>query len=469
MAQRRLELIEPDRDTQTEKIRAVLREKGDLDSIRVLDTAEREWAGTEWAGSHPMAALLRELTGQVTAAMAELGAPADRLASVWVTGTLEEDVSAQLLPFADGSGLVQVSDAILSLCGVYAQFIGMGMAGVSTRTRVGGMWQAWRAVRRGSLDHDPEFLTGLLRYYNIHQRLYGLAGKVGVRLSPAAQPLAAFVSMQAWLFVLGHEIAHHVLGHDSAPSAFLPGQHLPPCSADQQRELDADRLAYAALVRARHELGEGFGLGMVGALTAMFALHSTEQALFLRLGCTHPPAAERAAHLLDQLSQKEQQFAPVLAASLQVATDTSSAFGPGAPTFDWPAFLADPAIDSPHSAGYLGQLPILDAAQCQPPEHLVRILHDVDEEEGTDLGRAADRAFHGDAEEALLAWGVPAAAVSSLCDRTRPLTFHSLFDQLHTAIKENVSVPHKAKLAVAVSAATLVAPAISGEAHKERA
>jgi len=80
---------------------------------------------------------------------------------------------------------------------------------------------------------------------------------VGVRLAPAAQPLAAFVSMQAWLFVLGHEIAHHVLGHDSAASAFSPGEHLPACSADQQREVDADRLVHQALVCVQHKLGEG--------------------------------------------------------------------------------------------------------------------------------------------------------------------------------------------------------------------
>jgi hypothetical protein len=77
MAQRRLELLEPDRDTQTEKMRAVLREKGDLDSIRVLDTAEGEWAGTEWAGGHPMAALPRELTGQAAHNAEQLGRLAD--------------------------------------------------------------------------------------------------------------------------------------------------------------------------------------------------------------------------------------------------------------------------------------------------------------------------------------------------------------------------------------------------------
>jgi hypothetical protein len=132
------------------------------------------------------------------------------------------------------------------------------------------------------------------------------------------------------------------------------------------------------------------------------------------------------------------------------------------PAFDWRGFLANPAIDTPHNGEYLDQVAILDVAQCQSPEDLVRFFHRMDETEGTRLSPAAERAFRGNAEEALLAWGVPAGSVTTLCDRNLPLTFHSLYDKIRTASKADTSIPTKAELAVAIAGASLVAPAISG-------
>jgi len=303
----------------------------------------------------------------------------------------------------------------------------------------------------------------LLRYYNIHQRLYGLAGKVGLRVPPAAESFGHVVSMFAWQFVIGHEIAHHVLGHDSAPSAIAPDELLPPCSADQQRELDADRLAYDALVRAQaREVGAVPGLGVLGALTAMYAIHATEQALFVRRGWTHPPAEVRAGHLLARVGDQERNFARMMAGGLQGATDAGCAFRPGVPAYDWTGFFANPMIESPLGAEYLGNIPVFDVAQCHPRDHVVRVFRTIDETEGTDLSPGAARAVRGDAGGALIEWGVGPAAVTALLDRSRPLTFHSLLDSVRTACAEDDTVPAKAEPAVAIGAATLVAPLLAG-------
>jgi hypothetical protein len=454
MAQRKLEIIAPEREVQAEAIRAELLAKGDVDAVRRLDAAEADVVKAGWTGGHPMDALVENLTDQLTTAMRDLDASPERLASLCVTMVLQEDVSAQLVSFEDGSGMVQMSDAAMSLCSLYAQVVGSGLAGIGSRTRLGGMWQAFRAARKGRVDLDPELLTGLLRYYNIHQRLFGLAGKLGLQLAPAAEPMAALIGMQAWLFVLGHEMAHHVLGHELAPSGSSTA-----CSADRQRELDADQLAYAAVSRTK---GSQFGMGPLSALTAMFALHSTEQALFLRLGNTHPPAPVRAAHLLDRLSEKEQKFAAIVASDLQTATDASSSFGPNTPAFDWTTFLANPVIGSPHSSEYLSQIPVFDAAQCQSSDQFVRFFHRMDEDEGTNLAPTAERARRGDAEGALTAWGTPASVVATLCDMSSPLTFHTLFGSLRTTTKADTTIPARAEIAVAISAAMLVAPTISG-------
>ena len=155
----------------------------------------------------------------------------------------------------------------------------------------------------------------------------------------------------------------------------------------------------------------GFGLGAVGVLTAMFALHSTEQALFLRLGSTHPLAPVRAAHLVDQLSTKEQWFATVVASSLRVATDASSTFGPRCICVRLTGVL--------HESGHR------QSAQHRIP--------------GSDSildGHSAGR------------------ALATLCDRSRPLTRYSLFEQLRGAGKEDGAIPQIAKLAVAMGAAS---------------
>lgn len=464
MAQRQLEIIAPEREEQAREIRAELLAKGDIDALHRLDAAEADVVKAGWTGGHPMDALVGSLTDQLTPAMRDLGAAPERLASLCVTLVLQDDVSAQLVSFEDGSGMVQMSDAAMSLCSLYAQVIGSGLSGIGTRTRLGGMWRAFRAARQGRVNLDPELLTGLLRYYNIHQRLFGLAGKLGLRLTPAAEPMAALIGMQAWLFVLGHEMAHHVLGHEVGPHGSSTA-----CSADRQRELDADRLAYAAVSKSQGgEFGGVFGLGPLSALTAMFALHSTETALFLRLGNTHPPASVRAALLLDRLSDQEQKVAAIVAADLQTATDASSSFGPNTPVFDWTTFLANPVIGSPHSSEYLNRIPVFDAAQCQSSDQFVRFFHRMDEEEGTHLAPTAERARRGDAEGALTAWGVPAGVVTTLCDMSSPVTFHALFDSLRTAATANATVPARAEMAVAISAAMLVAPTISGTASGGR-
>lgn len=463
MAQRRMALIAPDRESQVEHIRARLVELGDDEGLNRVDAASAGWATTEWAASNPMTAVVSTLTEQVLAAMRDLGAPQERLATVCVTGTLQEEVSAQLVPFADGSGLVQVSDAIMSLCGVYAQFLGLGMAPIANGSRLRGMWRALKAARSGSLAHDPALLTGLLRYYNIHQRVYGLAGKVELRVPPAVEPLGHVVSLQAWQFVIGHEIAHHVLGHDSVPSALSPDELLPPCSSDHQRELDADRLAYAAIVRAQKlELGDLPSFAVLGALTAMYAIHVTEDALFVRRGCTHPPAEVRAARLLEQVTDEERNFAAVFASGLQIGTDASAAFRAGVPAYDWKGFFAHPMVESSHGADYLGTIPVLDLGQCQPRDHVVRAFAKIDETEGTNLSPGAARAASGDAGGALIEWGVRPTVVTTLLDRSRPLTFHTVLDAVRTACRADDTVPAKAVLAVAIGAATLLEPLLAG-------
>jgi hypothetical protein len=470
MAERRMLDLTPNRTVQAEEMRAKRGERGMVG----FDAAMAEWATTEWAVEHgdPITALLRQTAGELTGAMAELGSDPARLATVRVCALLREDVAAQMRPFADGSGLVMISDAILSLAGAYARYIGDAFAQIMVGGKIKGLWRAFRSALRGGLGAEPAMLTGQLRYYNVSQRVFGLAAKLVEDERPDAVPLTAMVQTLAVYFIVGHEIAHHALGHDSAPSGFSPGEHLPVCSADARRELDADLLAYQASVLAvRREaaasddadaakvVGGAPVMAALGALIAMMVVHSNEHALFVRRGTTHPPASARASLLLERLPASEQKFARLFLANLLAATEASSVFEPGATPFAWEWFARSPRLDIPHSDDYLRFIFTLDNGQCQSTATLVEWLANAGFDESSLVGRGARLAASGQAEAAFSAWGVPTEKAERMCDRTRALAFHTVVENLRSAFAE-ADVHADARLAVAVCGATISARAL---------
>jgi hypothetical protein len=426
-------------------MRKKLLELRDSEGTERLEAMLSEFGQTAGALLHqnPVNAMIATTTRNVKSAMADLGADAGRLATVYVGSALAEDVYAQMCPYPDGSGLVQVSDAILSLCTVYAAFTGDVFTAIASGSRPRRMWRTLRAARQGSLGGDPAVLTGLLRYYNVNQRVYGLSARLEQRVTDEAEGIAALISGHAARFVIGHEVAHHVLNHDSAPSSFSPGEYLPACSADQQRELDADLLAYRATVRAGERDFADLPAGprppvnvfpMLGALTAMLAIHLTEQAHFVRRGATHPPAAARAARLLGQLDPRERQFIDMFAHNLLAATRSSSTFDPSATPFDWEWFAAAPSISSAQPPTYLHQIWVLDTLQCQAVSRLVEILEQVSQDSNPLVGTGAHLAAEGSVEQALRTWGVAPDTAAHVCDRRTAVTFHAIVNDLRTSL-----------------------------------
>ncbi|KDN81197.1 hypothetical protein KCH_70080 [Kitasatospora cheerisanensis KCTC 2395] len=454
----------PDRQQQLASMREELDALGDARGRADLDGAMSGFLGSEWADHQdPVTALAEQLTDDLTSALAELGTAPAQLAGVVATFTLQDDASARLRPFADGSGLVMVSDAVLTAADVYAA----AAAGSLARLAEGGvlrrLWRAAGAHRRGAFARDPQVLTGLLRYYHVHQRVYGLSGKLGVRVGGDGGQIRTLLNVQAARFVFGHELAHHVLGHGRAVSGFSPDERLPVCSAAQQQELDADLLAHRASVRALErdlasvpQLAELAGLiAVLGSLTAMLALHSTERALFVRCGNTHPPAGDRAARLLARLSDRHQQFAAMLLGSLLPVTEQACAYRPDATPFDpaLPGRVRE--LETPHPAAYLAKIGALDTLLCRPTGWLVQVLADADPEGAPQLGTGARQAADGEAEQALLTWGLAPALAARTADPGQALTFHTLYSRLRTAMTA-AGMPTEQRLALPLAAARLV-------------
>lgn len=465
------ELLRPDRDLQLARMKDRMGELGAEEEMRQLDAVFSGWSQEAEAADydHPVSAVLGVLADRIKTAMADLGVPAERLADVRVGSTLQEDVSAQLQPFDDGSGLVLVSDSVLSLANVYSTYAGSALTSTVAGGRLKGLFRSFRAVLAGGLGEDPFVLTGLLRYYNLHQRVYGIAAKLGLREDPAGSDVAAAINLHATLFVLGHEIAHHALGHTSAPSAFSPGEHVPVCTADEQRELDADLLGYRATVRAfdleiagepaaATKLGaEGGAIhATLGALVAILVIHTTESALFVRRGCTHPPAAERAARLLGRVDKRIQQFANLFLGNMMTATKAASDFDGTTEPFDWERFFAEPRLETPLTKRYLNQIATLDRLQTMTTAKIVAGLARDEVDATGRTGQGARLAAGGDVRGALAAWGVPAEEIDFVCDERQALTFHTLVGFVCDALVAR-DIPKAMALPTATMAAKLVA------------
>ncbi|GAA2863832.1 hypothetical protein Acy02nite_72350 [Actinoplanes cyaneus] len=471
--------IRSDREDQLEEMIQRLTELDAADDLAQLDENTRGWRQSEWSARHdnPVDGLIAELIADVMAAMADLTDRPERLARVFVVTLKQESVAARLRQLADGSALVYFSDATLTLCQLYAGCAAEGLTGLYSGGRLRDLWRVAKSVRdHQRLGADPALLGGLLRYYLVNQRIYALAAKLSHRLTPSAEPLGVWLTAQAVTFVLGHEIAHHVLDHRPAASDSPPADDLSACPLSEQQEFEADLLGYRAAVHvgrrdvARMPAGAGVGADLpeigaaLGALIGMLAIHVTEQGLFIRRGRSHPPAPARAARLLDEFSDRVRRFAEPFQADLLRATRDAADFSASGRSFDPAWFHAQPQVSTPLPLQNLQNVSILDRFQCRTRADHAAVLVGIGEISPFSPAAGAHAGLAGDARGALLGWGVPEATTDELCAEHRALEFSTLVARLRVAFAAR-GVPEKALLAGSLAGAQLLAPLLSRGEH----
>ncbi|MEI5101851.1 hypothetical protein RB200_29235 [Streptomyces sp. PmtG] len=439
LADRKCELLQADRATALAEKRQRLRELGAHELLQQIDDLHVGWRQDPWykPGTDMSIGYVDMVSAELKTAMADLGVSAARLASVRVVTTLSEAVSAQMTPFSDGSGLIIVADGIFGMCSSYCQYLALCADQRSHATsRPTAFWRLLRDLRKGELFGYEDVLTALLRYHTTHQRAVSASTQLAVRLSPGGERYAWQLSHLAYRFVIGHEMAHHVLGHSSGPSAFAPDEHLPACSPDDRREQEADRLAFQATRRASEMQRHGpFGTvvmlerATMGALIAMMALHVAERALFVHRGCTHPPAATRTDWLLGQLKPGKQRSTRGLLRVPMEATEAAADVSEHARPFSWRALDPD-LVYSPMPRSHLEAISELDAMQCEPDAFHVAWLERHGTADTAWLGEGARLAAAGEPVAALRHWGVDEGTSRALCDPQRALTFFTLKEHI---------------------------------------
>ncbi|MFD3679445.1 hypothetical protein [Streptomyces sp. NPDC058613] len=437
LADRRRALLQADREAALAEKRRQLRELGAHDLLRQLDEDSTKPV------TDLSVAFVNMVSEDLRAAMADLGASAARLDSVRVVTTLDQAVSAQMTPFDDGSGLVIVADGIFGMCSSYCQYFALCADKRSHATsRPTAFWRLLRDLGKGELFGYEDVLTALLRYHTAHQRILAVSTQLGVRLSPGGERYAAQLSHLAYRFVIGHEMAHHVLGHSQGPSAFAPGEHFPACSSDDRRERDADRLAFQAIRRASDKQSRGrletmamLERATMAALMAMMALHVAERTLFIHRGCTHPPAAVRTGWLLEQLKPDKQLSTRRLLRVPMKATAAATDLSEHARPFSWQA-LNPELVYSPMPRSHLEAIGELDALQCETEAFHVAWLERHATADTAWLGEGARLAASGEPAPALRRWGVDEGTSRLLCNPQRALTFFTLKERIARSFTE---------------------------------
>ena len=439
LADRKRAMLRADREAVLEEKRRQLRDLGAHDLLRQVDdyaTSRRQDPRCE-PGTDLSAGFMDMVGEELRAAMADLGASAARLDSVRLVTTLDQAVSAQMTPFDDGSGLIIVADGIFGICSGYCQYLALCADQRShAASPPTAFWRLLRDLGKGEVFGYEDVLTALLRYHTTHQRALAVSTQLGVRLSPEGERYAWQLSHLAHRFVIGHEMAHHVLGHSHGPNAFAPGEHLPACSADDRRERDADRLAFRATRRASERQSHGRWEALVmleratmAALVAMMALHVAERTLFVHRGCTHPPAEVRTGWLLEQLTPGKQRSTRRLLRVPMQATEAATDLSEHARPFSWQALDPD-LVFSPMPPSHLEAIGEFDALQCETEAFHVAWLERHATADTAWLGEGARLAAAGEPASALRRWGVDEETSRALCDPRRALTFFTLKEHI---------------------------------------
>jgi hypothetical protein len=231
------------------------------------------------------------------------------------------------------------------------------------------------------------------------------------------------LTLSALQFVVAHEAAHFVLGHDESVYDSL---------VQVEHEFEADLLA---LEVARHTLPErewfGLPLPILGARLALMAVEATEIALFIRTPTTHPMTGARWARLSAASTKRDVKLATALTRGATAAVGRAQQISHTLRDEEWSAMLANPVISKrAHGAEYYRMIADLDRIAGVERARLVDALLDVRSKTGTDVLQPMLLIETEGIDAALKAYGMNERAVAQATDPTVGLSFFTFLNAL---------------------------------------
>lgn len=331
--------------------------------------------------------------------------------------------------FSDGSGLVRVGTGLNTLCEHLNSLNSVWLRGANSKfdqallqRKIEIDANAGRAIIDGTL----AACVAALRYYLIHQRVWGLSAKV-VPTEESSVPETASVGWYAFQFIVAHEVSHFRLNHASD-------------ATDQPVDIVASHeVEFAADIHAFELLMENIGHddyaqqgALLAAQLALLVVAVSDAALYVRPPTSHPSFTQRSGRLRQriQFGEPSQSGAIMLAIAgvarvVEVAADFSTAL----PASHWESLVNSTDYDtSAHPAAYFRMIQAIDRYASFSWEQTiveVRRLQSIglpNFEPG--LRCVAD----GDLDEALRRWRVKKS--ERILNNNKMLAYHTLVDAL---------------------------------------
>lgn len=323
-----------------------------------------------------------------------------KLDHVHVTFSDTDDPFAFSDSFADGSALIRVSTSLVSACNQVA---------------ITNDW-ARRIKDRGEREALEHFraATTALRYYQLHQMDFGNSGKVH---PTKAQAVSIEAFLLPFMFVMAHELAHHVLEHSRA-------------AGGKELEFQADVFGLGLLenITTRRFARDA----LAGAAVALLAIELDRSGRFVRIPNSHPNLRQRWERLT---SARPRQVRLPLATRLIDMVETAARTRTPLPQEAWRDLRVSQEWNlSYHSPEYFTMMEGFDRVHGFTADTVRDLLS-----ESPKLVAAGSRAFlqgldaveRGDIANALSSWSLESA--EELLDPNQPLEFHTILEDIRTS------------------------------------
>ena len=432
------------------------------DAIKTLRSSPFFARHVEFLESHDDMGL-GMITGEIAQAFVKAG-EFERNPTGMITGVLSDpSAAAALTAFPDGSGLAVLSDTLIGIVALTG-YVNVWL--MPRRTR------HWLHPNRhlssvpGATRADARAAVAALRYYFMQCRLFlDAPHKPTLVLPEVAAKRAEIFNGYALEFVVAHEMAHFVLGHGDAREVSPAQLH--------QNEHAADRLAFEVLKRVRLPSRDG-GLAAwaqrvslsrllyAGVRNALAALEAVEHALFVRLPVTHPPAAERWAHLMTGEQRTLIRDAETWSRGSRLSLASARTLSEPLPDHSWRAYAEHPYFsllsDDPSltHADVVGKLlygtAFYDQMHGMSREQTERALHEWTADKIPELVPAVELIISNELSSALALFEVAGARRAAILDGFTGLTFFSLQDSFHASPRlEGLDKPDRLIMAVLIA------------------
>ncbi|MEU8936415.1 hypothetical protein AB0D30_41925 [Streptomyces sp. NPDC048409] len=429
MAKDRRRTLASDRVRQLRETRRRAEELGSHSLVREVD----ELLGLAVKGEDPLALALEHILQAVLDAAAET-APRAGAVSIEV-GTLGYDVNSALLartlPFGDGSRLIVVSDALMSMCDMLGRIWALNLSPRQSRVAPFGYLGLTAARRAREPWQDPTIQSSvaLLRWHGLHQRYDSVPAKLRVLLEERYRRLVDRFNLVSGAFIIAHEVGHILLGHPLGPSGAADTRSV---RFGPELEHEADDFATAVLDRMVLDTMQA---SRIGALIALLALESEESFSFIRPQKTHPLVTERIERTLARMGGIQKSGLVGFARPLVSACEGASDVRRPIPDEWWSGLMANPRVSKQtHGPSHFKIISFKDGLAGVDPDRWMELIEDSVAEKGQPDVRQGLRAIcAGQVRSGLAQWGVSPAVADAVGDPERAFTAYWLLTRIQEA------------------------------------